>query len=115
MHEMGIAMQIIKIAEAAIPADLENPRIARINLRIGKLSAVVPESLRFCMEFAGKDTVLEDAELVIEEIPVVAQCHKCDNQWTITGPVFTCQKCQSGDIEVLSGRELDVESIELID
>jgi len=115
MHEMGIAMQIIEIAKASIPADMAGARVERVNLRIGKLSAVVPDSLRFCFEIAAQDTPLCNAELNIEEIPVVIHCQDCNTQWTISEPVFTCRKCNSGSIKVISGRELDIDSIEVAD
>jgi hydrogenase nickel incorporation protein HypA/HybF len=79
MHEMGIALQIVEIATASIPSDLAEVRIERVNLKVGKLAAVVPESLRFCFSVASKDTALDGAEL----------------------------------LEILSGRELDIESIEI--
>ena len=113
MHEMGIALQIIDIATASIPPDLTGVRIEKVNLKIGKLAAVVPESLRFCFDVAVKETALEGATLAIEELPVVARCKDCDAQWTISGPAFSCQNCDSGSLEILSGRELDIESIEI--
>jgi hydrogenase nickel incorporation protein HypA/HybF len=113
MHEMGIAMQIVEIAAASIPADLENVRVARINLKVGKLSAVVPESLRFCFEIVAKDTPLCDAELHIKEVPVVIRCNVCHAQETISEPVFTCPSCSSGSVNLVSGRELDIDSIEI--
>ena len=45
MHEMGIAQQLVTIALDAIPDDIENPRVEKLNLRIGKLAAVVEHSL----------------------------------------------------------------------
>ncbi len=113
MHEMGIALQIIEIATASIPPDAGDVRVEKVNLKIGKLAAVVSDSLRFCFEIAVKDTPLDGAELHIEELPVVARCKDCDTQWTINGPVFTCENCSSGSLEILSGRELDIESIEI--
>lgn len=115
MHEMGIAMQIIEIATASIPADMEGARVARVNLKVGKLSAVVPDSLRFCFEIASQDTPLRHAELNIEEIPVVIYCGDCNAQWAISDPVFTCRKCNGANIKVISGRELDIDSIEVAD
>jgi hydrogenase nickel incorporation protein HypA/HybF len=44
MHEMGIAMQIVEISTASIPADLMGAQVEKVNVKIGKLSAVVPES-----------------------------------------------------------------------
>lgn len=113
MHEMGIALQIIDIATASIPPDLKDARIEKVNLKIGKLAAVVPESLRFCFDVAVKDTPLEGAGLFIEELPVVARCQDCDTRWTIDGPAFSCESCKSGNLDIISGRELDIESIEI--
>jgi hydrogenase nickel incorporation protein HypA/HybF len=115
MHEMGIALQIVEIATASLPPDLGAARVAAVNLKIGKLAAVVPESLRFCFDVAVKDTPLAGARLVIEELAVVARCKDCNTQWTIDQPVFTCKTCQSGSLEILSGRELDIESIEVVE
>ena len=115
MHEMGIAMQIVEIATASIPDDMKDARVERINLKVGKLAAVVPQSLRFCFEIVTKDTALAGAELVIEEIPVVAKCNTCHREWIIEEPVFICNSCKSGSITLLSGRELDIHSIEVYD
>ena len=113
MHEMGIACQIIDIALASVPAHLADKKIQRINLKIGKLAAVVPESLRFCFEVAAGETNLAHAQLNIESVDVVAKCHNCGLQWTVDGPVFTCPKCKSGSLDVISGRELDIISIDI--
>ena len=113
MHEMGIALQIVEIATASIPSDCGNVRVAKVNLKIGKLAAVVPDSLRFCFDVAVKDTPLDGAKLAIEELPVVARCNECHTQWTIKGPAFKCENCDSGSLEIISGRELDIESIEI--
>ena len=113
MHEMGIALEIIKIATASIPEDAHDARVRRINLMVGKLSAVVPDSLRFCFDIAAKDTPLAGADLVIEEVPVQIRCQACHAVWTVMQPVFQCQKCSSSAVTIISGRELDIRSIEI--
>jgi hydrogenase nickel incorporation protein HypA/HybF len=113
MHEMGVAMQIVEIATASIPGHLPGARVAKVNLKVGKLSAIVPDSLTFCFDVVAKDTPLEGARLDITEIPVQAACNACRNEWTIDQPAFSCPACNSGDITLLTGRELDIESIEL--
>jgi hydrogenase nickel incorporation protein HypA/HybF len=116
MHEMGIAQQIIEIANSSIPDDLEKMPVERINLKIGQMSSVVPGSLRFCFEILSKDTpLLASAELNIEEIPVVVRCMECNIEWIINKPVFVCKNCTSGSIKIISGQELDVVSIEVAD
>jgi hydrogenase nickel incorporation protein HypA/HybF len=113
MHEMGIATEIVRIVTESIPADMADPKVARINLKVGKLAAVVPQSLTFCFEIAAKETPAQGAQLNIEEVAVSARCNQCQHQWQIAEPVFYCPECNSGSLEMLSGRELDIESIEL--
>ena len=115
MHEMGIALQVIEICQASIPADAGDARIQRINLKIGKLSAVVEDSLRFCFEAAAKDTCMEGAELHIEEVPVVVHCRDCGADSVIDTAAFSCPACGGGKLDMLSGRELDIQSIEIED
>jgi hydrogenase nickel incorporation protein HypA/HybF len=115
MHEMGIALEIVKIAVSSIPDNMKDVRVKRINLKAGKFAAIVPESLRFCFDIAARDTPLSGAELNIEEIPVVARCRDCNMTWTIKAPIFTCPKCNGGSVDILSGKELDIVSLEVDD
>ncbi len=115
MHEMGIAEQLVKIALDAIPEDIENPRVEILNLRIGKLASVVEHSLTFCIEIITKDTALEDVKLVIEEVPVKIRCKDCHKEWEVDTPMFKCPDCGDGEIKMISGRELEITSMELAD
>lgn len=51
-----------------------------VTLEVGKLAAVVPDSLRFCFDIYAKDTMIEGAELEIIEIPVRAHCRDCGDE-----------------------------------
>ncbi|SHK51150.1 hydrogenase nickel incorporation protein HypA/HybF [Desulfatibacillum alkenivorans DSM 16219] len=115
MHEMGIALQIAEIAKSAIPKTPADLKVKAVNLRVGKLTAIVPDSLRFCFEIVAKDTPLAGAELNIEEIPIVAVCKECYTETIITDADFSCEKCKSGKLDIISGRELTVSSIEVAD
>jgi hydrogenase nickel incorporation protein HypA/HybF len=112
MHEMGIALQIMDIVNQSLPGD-EDLRIKSIQLRVGKLSAVVPQSLRFCMDVVTKDTPAEGAELYVEEVPVMLVCNECGHKTEIDRPPFQCGSCGSADVELISGREMIVDSIEV--
>ena len=112
---MGIAHQLVTIALAAIPDDIENPRVEKLNLRIGKLAAVVEHSLSFCLEVLTKETPLEGAELVIDAVPVCLRCESCKHEWQPQAPAFGCPACKSGQVTMISGREIEISSIELAD
>ncbi len=115
MHEMGIAEQLVKIALDAIPEDIENPRVEILNLRIGKLASVVEHSLSFCLEIVTKDTPLENVKLVIEEVPVKIRCLACNKEWEVDTPMFKCPDCEDTEVTMLSGREIEITSMELAD
>ncbi|MFC1816592.1 hydrogenase maturation nickel metallochaperone HypA [Thermodesulfobacteriota bacterium] len=113
MHEIGIALQIVEIATASLPAGVKNIQVEKVNLKIGKLAAVVPTSLRFCFEAVTKDTPFSGSELNIEEVPVVVRCRQCNTDWKVDRPDFTCKTCQNGAIDIISGREIEITSLEV--
>lgn len=113
MHEMGIALEIVEVAKSALPADIENPRVEQINLKVGRLSGVVADYLTFCLEVAVKDTPLEGAVVHIDEVPIVAGCRNCHHEWEAEDMVSVCPACGSANLEILSGRELNVISLDI--
>ncbi len=113
MHEMSIALEVIEIVKASLPAGAARVRVEKVNLQVGKMSAIVPRSLHFCYEIAVRNTPLAGSRLEIEEIPVVARCNGCGYEWVLESPAFQCPECDGTDIEMLSGRELDIVSIEI--
>ena len=109
MHEFSICQGIIEVAAAALD-DLPRPlpRVSGITVRVGRLTAVVPDSLRHYFHLLTPGTVLEGATLVIEEIPVRARCADCAARFEIEVLSFSCPFCGSGLVELHSGRELEV-------
>ena len=101
MHEMGVALQIIEIAKNAVPPEMKRLPVSQIHLRIGQLSAIVVDSLKFCFEVAARETPLAGAELTVEEVPVTARCKECGHEWTIREAVFVCRRCRSGAVQVI--------------
>lgn len=113
MHEMGIAMQIVDIAVSALPEGLPAGCVGKVRLRVGQLAAVIPGSLRFCYGLIAEDTPLAGSSLDIEEVPVRLRCRSCHARWRADGPDFTCKKCHEASVDIVSGRELDIVSIEV--
>jgi len=105
-------MNILRIVEQSVPPG-EDLRIKTIHLRVGKLTAIVPQSLRFCMEVVTKDTLAEGANLDFTEVPLVVECSECGQETEIERPPFKCSACESDQVEIISGREMIVESIEV--
>jgi hydrogenase nickel incorporation protein HypA/HybF len=114
VHEMSIAMEVMKIVGEHLPAD-NNSRVVRIKLKVGKLTALSADSFKFCMEVITKDTPAEGAAVEIEEVPLVVKCLDCGKESKLDEPLFVCPGCGSGMVDIVSGRDLFIESIEVTD
>lgn len=111
MHELSIAQSLLEIiTDEAQKHSVE--RVKKIKLQVGDFAAVVPESLRFCFDLVSKDTVAEGAAIEIEHVGIVARCDKCDLSFDVRDQVFLCPRCGDPAIELVSGRELSILSIE---
>jgi hydrogenase nickel incorporation protein HypA/HybF len=107
MHELSICTSIAKLVEQ----HAEGRPVERVFLDVGHLRQVVPETLRYSWEIVVADTDLAGSALVIDHIPAVIACRACGAETTITAPVFRCG-CGSTDVDVTSGRELLIRSLE---
>jgi hydrogenase nickel incorporation protein HypA/HybF len=94
-------------------AQHEARALRAVRLRIGQMSAVVPDALSFCFEIATKGTRMEGADLRMEIVPLSGECHTCKVKFPIVDYAFVCPQCGSVDIEALTGRELSIVEIEV--
>jgi hydrogenase nickel incorporation protein HypA/HybF len=91
----------------------EGRRVELVSLRIGRLRQVVPETLEFYFDFVARDTVCDGARLEYEIIEARLRCKPCAKEWGIDIPAFRCPTCGGSDVEIASGNEFEVESIEI--
>jgi len=111
MHEMSIAQSLLDIVlEESRKHDLASVRVVR--LQIGAMAGVVPEALTFCFELLTRDTLASGALLEIETTAVVARCSGCERLVPVEDRVFLCSHCGDPLLELVSGRELSIMSIE---
>lgn len=113
MHELSIAMNIVRTACEQQNSLPENQIITRIYLKMGKFTAVDLETLRFCFGLLAKGTELAGAVLEIEELPVVIRCPDCGAVNTLDIPHFTCPACKGAKVDLAGGREMFIDSFEV--
>ncbi|MCP4285341.1 MAG: hydrogenase maturation nickel metallochaperone HypA, partial [Gammaproteobacteria bacterium] len=87
--------------------------IKTVRIRAGELRGIVQEQLLFLWKFAGKDTLAQGATLEIERVPIKAKCQSCDHVFMVQNHEFICSECDSKDVDVVEGKELDVLEIEV--
>ncbi len=113
MHELSIALGIVKIAEAET-AKANAKSVEKIELLIGSLSGVELGSLKYVWSTATKNTVLENAQLDIEYLVAKAKCLECETVFKMNYNYDNCPKCKSYFKEILKGKELKVIALEVI-
>ncbi len=89
--------------------------MSQVTVQIGHLRQVVPDALQFSWEVVSNSTDLQDAALVIEQVPAVVECADCGARTTLDLPILACGHCEGFDVNLLSGEELLIVSIELVD
>ncbi len=108
MHELGITRNVVAIcSERAAGA-----RVKRVTLEIGKLSAVLPESVRFCFDICAQGTPLEGSLLEIIEVAGAALCRDCGDEVALTRLYGRCA-CGGANLRLISGEELKIKEMEV--
>lgn len=114
MHELAVADNIITAVLKEM-GDRRLASVAAIAVRVGALTDIVPESLEFGFEVLIRDTALASTRLKIERVPVKGHCRACLKPFEVHEFIFVCPECQSVDIEVTQGTELDIAYLEVED
>jgi hydrogenase nickel incorporation protein HypA/HybF len=108
MHELAITQGVVE-------ADTERTGrapVTSVRLRVGRLSGVVPDAMRFCFELVTAGTPLAGAALEIDQPEGRGRCRTCGRSFVLADLILLCD-CGSADVEVLAGRELAVASVVL--
>jgi len=114
VHEVSIALTIVSdITERAEAEHIM--KITAVNLRVGALTAVVPDALMFAWELTTSGTLAEGSSLSIERVPLAIACAKCDCERTIEDGILpVCPVCSTSSTQILRGRELQITTMEVL-
>ena len=119
MHELSLARAIQEI----VLSHAGGRPVRSVQMRVGHLRQVVPESLRFYVRVVCEDTVAAGAEFEMEFVPALLRCKRCGSEWDpaprpahleedlLLLPRFRCPDCGEGGADVIQGEEFEVESI----
>jgi len=100
MHELGVISKIVESCEL-IARQNGASRIGYIKLEIGEASGVVSKYLKTLWTMGTNGTVLDGADLVIEDIRAIVKCNDCGEEFSLMDSADAnhdkpcCPKCQS--------------------
>ena len=112
MHEVSIMESILETAFAH-PEVVSAKKVTAISIKIGSLSSVVEESLRFAFDSLTIGTKAQDAVLDVEPVETTCHCNQCQQTYSPTPPGYVCPHCGTQDVTIVNGRELQLTSVEV--
>ncbi|RLC55665.1 MAG: hydrogenase expression protein [Candidatus Cloacimonadota bacterium] len=112
MHEGAIIHSLLEIAKD-IRIKEELKEILEVKIVVGKFHQIVEEVMITNFDFMKTEYEgFEKAVLLMTEKDVSVKCEDCKHEFTIDEPIFMCPKCHSFNTELISGKELYIETME---
>ena len=112
MHEVAIMTEALRMAEDAAKSAGAG-RVLKLRLRVGSLSGVVPDALRFAFDVVNHETLAAGATLEIEPVPAACWCATCQAEFDCADFFNECPRCHNFSGELRRGRELEIAAVEL--
>ncbi len=113
MHEFAICEQLVATVLEELARMTPPKRLTCVRIAVGGMQQVVPESMEMAFDVLTQDTPAEGAKLEMRRTPVVLDCRKCGWHGEAKPNLIRCGGCSSGDVQVVSGKELYLESLEV--
>jgi len=111
MHEYSVTKELVELCNReAKQNDIKD--IQRVRITVGRFTGFSPEAIQFYFEYLCPGTRCENAKLIFSETPIKLLCRDCAQTSEIEQPVMVCPLCGGTNIEITSGREFYIESIE---
>ena len=88
--------------------------VLEVGLKIGDMTGVETEALNTAFHILTRETILKDALLKIEKMPLIVRCDGCNEEREQQIYNFFCKKC-GGVLKLVSGRELEVAYVNMED
>lgn len=112
MHEVGVASSIIESARAEV-SSRPGSKLVRVGVRVGVLSGVDCDALRFAFQALTRGTEIEQTELELQVCPRRNLCRQCGCEYNSELYASPCPECSAGAAELVSGEELELAYVEL--
>ncbi|MCP4092293.1 MAG: hydrogenase maturation nickel metallochaperone HypA [Planctomycetes bacterium] len=114
MHEFSICSLLIKALDHEYDAIQPPPTgLKSVTVMVGELHQIVPDYLLGAFTALTADTRYEGAELKLEFTAITGSCSACEWQGTIQPPLFVCPSCDQVGVDLITGKELFLQSLEV--
>ena len=113
MHELSITSDLLNIALAKA-GEAGAKKVKCVRIKVGEFTSVEPECIKHYFSNLTVGTIAEGADLSVKRVPLTARCTDCALPFAPESFSFKCPACGSSQVNIISGRELHVDSIVVI-
>lgn len=112
MHELSVTESILQIA-LRYARQNEAKKVTALHLVIGRLASIIDDSVQFYWDIISQDTLCEGSQLHFERVPAKMRCLACNHEFTLDDELSPCPSCHSAQVNVISGDQFYLDSIEI--
>ena len=112
MHELSVAQAIVDRIERIL-AQEKGRDVSRVVLSVGSLSGIDTAALAFAMPVVAADRGWEAVDWDIRPVRAAVRCATCGGESEPEDIFPVCRLCESTDVEIIRGRELLIDSVDI--
>ena len=112
MHELSLVASVFEVLEEKA-REHGAARVTKVVLDVGIMSGAVPDLIESAFEAYKRGTLAAGARLEIVVVPMKVRCPDCGGETVREDADFSCAGCGSRRVEIVEGRDLVIEKIEL--
>jgi hydrogenase nickel incorporation protein HypA/HybF len=115
MHELAVTKSILKLV-LDHTAQHGSTQVLKIHLVIGEMRNLEEDWIQRYFDYISKGTPAEKSVIKVKKVPVEFLCSGCGRHFTADvkqEKQILCPHCDSFEYDLVAGRELIVEKIEV--
>jgi hydrogenase nickel incorporation protein HypA/HybF len=112
MHEQSIVESLLFTALKNAEKEKAS-KILKICVVVGDLTGVEEDAVNFYFGFVSKNTIAAEASISYTHVPMELRCRECETIFKPEKYDLHCPNCNEQQVDIVAGRELYVDSIEV--
>ena len=113
MHELGIMTGVMDAVRTAA-TDAGAIKVISVDLSVGEMTEAIGDCLVFAYEaLAEQEPLFQGSKLNLRIVKPRSRCNECGEEYEHDRFHMSCPKCGSYATELLAGRDLAIDSVEI--
>lgn len=112
MHELSVTKGVLKLCIEEGEKYKVN-KINKIKIKVGELTGLVPNCIAYYFNIVSKGTIAEEAEIIVEKVPVTINCEQCGFEGELGKNKYYCPSCNGIKYKIIKGREFYLDTMEV--